>query len=312
MARLIVHGGKAGARDAELRRAVDAVRAAGHELEVRVTWEAGDARRLAREAARERVDTLVAGGGDGTVHEVVRGLAEDRDSDASAASLPALSILPLGTANDLATAAGLSPEAPLEAALHGALESPVHSVDLGWVDDRPFLNVATGGSSTRVTVETPDDLKRILGPVAYGLTGIARAESLGPVEGEIRGDGLEFAGRFLVLAVGNGRCAGGGLALCPDAKIDDGLLDVTLLTEVPDGERLTAFINLVRDGRDGLDRWSRTARIRSLDVHVPAGLEMNLDGEPMRADRLRIEVTPGVLRLRLPFDSPLLARDPSG
>ena len=71
--RIILHGKQSA--NQELRDAVAVLREEGHEIEVRVTWEAGDSQRLTREAAEEGVDTVVAGGGDGTINEVATGLA---------------------------------------------------------------------------------------------------------------------------------------------------------------------------------------------------------------------------------------------
>ncbi len=105
---LVLHGKQAG--NEEVRAAVAAQREAGRELAVRVTWEDGDARRIVEEALAVGYATLVAGGGDGTLREVAEALARGR-GEAS------LAILPLGTANDFARAAGI----PLEPAAALAL-----------------------------------------------------------------------------------------------------------------------------------------------------------------------------------------------
>src|SRR5690349_19927696 len=86
----------------QLRTVVAHVRERGHRVEVRVTWEPGDARRYAAEAANAGIATVVAAGGDGTLHEVVNGVV-----DAGAPARSAIGVLPLGTANDFATACGI-------------------------------------------------------------------------------------------------------------------------------------------------------------------------------------------------------------
>src|SRR5689334_10641615 len=96
---LVLHG-KAAMRD-DVRRAIRAVRDEGFGVDVRVTWEGGDASRFASDAALAGYETVVAGGGDGTVNEVVEGLIE---RNAEGRSPPILAVLPLGTANDLARA----------------------------------------------------------------------------------------------------------------------------------------------------------------------------------------------------------------
>ena len=101
---LILNGKSAG--EAAVREAVASMRQAGMPLAVRVTWEAGDAQRYVREAVEAGAATVIAGGGDGTLHEVANALAAMEGDD-----LPSLGLLPLGTANDFARGAGI----PLEA-----------------------------------------------------------------------------------------------------------------------------------------------------------------------------------------------------
>ena len=138
--------GKAALRE-EVRAAVRAVREEGYQIEVCVTWEGGDATRFARQAAHAGVELLIAGGGDGTINEVVAGLLEPAGASKSKASL---GILPLGTANDLAHSCGI-PLDPL-AAFRLAVSAAPRDVDVGQVNGRPFINVATGGFGTQVTV----------------------------------------------------------------------------------------------------------------------------------------------------------------
>lgn len=159
---LVLHGKQAG--NEEVRAAVAAQREAGRELAVRVTWEDGDARRIVEEALAAGYATLVAGGGDGTLREVAEALARGR-GEAS------LAILPLGTANDFARAAGI----PLEpAAALALLDQTARPIDLGEVNGKLFLNMATGGFGSKVTANTSEDLKKVLGGAAYLLTGLTR------------------------------------------------------------------------------------------------------------------------------------------
>src|SRR4051794_34649548 len=99
----LVLNGKVAMRE-DVRAAVREVREQGCRVEVRVTWEGGDATRFARQAAEAGFGVVVAGGGDGTVSEVVGGLV---DGAKAAEALPGLGIVPLGTANDLARACGI-------------------------------------------------------------------------------------------------------------------------------------------------------------------------------------------------------------
>jgi lipid kinase YegS len=212
--RLILNGKSAG--DDDVRDAVTALRDAGVQLDVRVTWEAGDAERYVAEAIADGIDAIVAGGGDGTLSEVATTLAH---RDESAEALPALGLLPLGTANDFARAAGI-PDTP-HAALRLLLQQPATPIDLLKLDANGTThwaaNLASGGFGTQVTTETHEGLKKWLGGLAYVVTGLSKLGRIEPLQARLHGPGFDWEGDFIALGIGNGRQAGGGQVLCPGA-----------------------------------------------------------------------------------------------
>ncbi len=291
--RLIVHG-KA-AREQRVRDAVEAVRADGHEASVRVTFEGGDAGRMAAEAVGEAkaglLDAIVAGGGDGTVNEVfAAALAAEPPASCS------FGVLPLGTANDFARSADL-PSADATASLRLVATTPARPIDIGAVDGRPFINLLTGGFGSRVTVETDPDLKRSLGGLAYVLTGVSRFRELAANKGRITGEDFAWEGAFLALAIGNGRQAGGGIMLCPDALLDDGALDLMILPEVPAERRLEIVSSLLTQGAAALPGLVLRARSPWFTFEADEALSVNLDGEPIHARHFRVTCRPAALRL---------------
>ena len=301
--RIILHG-KQGANQ-ELRDAVEAVRTDGHEIDVRVTWEAGDSGLFAAEASKEGIDTVIAGGGDGTVNEVVNGLLQVEGNTS------ALGVIPLGTANDFARSAGVPLQ--LEGALRVAVETEPVTVDVGRSGDRAFMNVATGGFGTEVTVNTNPKLKRLLGGAAYFITGLGRFSELEPVHVRLRGPDLDWEGKILVLAVGNARQAGGGHVLCPEAVLDDGLLDVGVLPDVPDDRQSEAVSELMTKGlHQALKDAARFWRVPWVEVEAPKGIYINLDGEPTHATHHRFELEAKRLKLHLPESTPLLSSREQG
>lgn len=301
--RLILNG-KSACDDA-LREAVASMRESGVALEVRVTWERGDASRHVAEAIADDAGCVIAGGGDGTLGEVAAALAE-RDEGADA--LPALGLVPLGTANDFATAAAI-PSAPLDA-LRLVRDTTPRAIDLLRVEadgTRHWCaNLASGGFGTEITVETDEGLKKLLGGLAYLITGIARVGRIEPTTGRVHGAGFEWNGAFLALGVGNGRQAGGGRVLCPDARIDDGLLDLTVIPELS-GEVAASIATLLREGRRAaLERVAEQARLRMVRIEAAQPIALNLDGEPVLARRFDLECVPARVRMHLPPDCPLL------
>lgn len=300
--RLILNGKSAG--DDELREAVGSMRENGIALDVRVTWEDGDAERYVAEAIADGVDTVIAGGGDGTLSEVATTLAH-RDQRADA--LPSLGLVPLGTANDFATAAGLPDDAlPALQLIHEVAAVPLDLLRIEAEDGVHWCaNLASGGFGTEVTVETDEGLKKMLGGLAYLITGIARLGRIEPMSARVRGPEFAWQGDFIALGIGNGRQAGGGQALCPDALVDDGLLDVTLVPELS-GEVAATLGTLVKDGKHAaLDRVATRARLPWVELEADQPLTLNLDGEPVQSRRFRIECVPGRVHMHLPVACPL-------
>ncbi|MCY1289247.1 putative lipid kinase YegS [compost metagenome] len=289
---LILHGKQAG--NDEVRAAIQAKRDEGWELAVRLTWEAGDARRLVDEALAAGFPILIAGGGDGTLREVAEALAQ-------AGGPASLALLPLGTANDFARAAGV-PLPPGEAL--DLLEQPPRPIDLGDAGGHLFLNMATGGFGSRVTANTSEELKKVLGGAAYFLTGLTRFSEVHSSFGRFRGPDFAWEGEFLALGIGNGRQAGGGHELCPQARVDDGLLDLCI---VPAAQDVVGTLGtLLSGGILGLESVSIGARLPWIEIEAPEGLDLNLDGEPLESRQLRCAVRPAALRVHLPAGSPLL------
>lgn len=293
---LILHGKQA--LNEDVRAAVNEWRQLGNELAVRVTWESGDAARLVQEALAAGFRTLVAGGGDGTLHEVAQALLES-GVDAS------LALLPLGTANDFARAA----EIPLESfdALTLLDREPM-LIDVGEMNGEPFLNMATGGFGSKVTATTSEELKRVLGGSAYLLTGLSRFSELRAAWGRFVAPDFAWEGDFLALGIGNGRQSGGGQLLCPQASIDDGLLDVCIVPAPAD--TVGTLGTLLSGGLLGIDTVSVKARVPWIEVEAPDEIAINLDGEPSAAKRMRFSVRRRALRLHLPTESPLLRDEP--
>ncbi|WP_445177542.1 lipid kinase YegS [Pseudomonas sp. McL0111] len=292
---LILHGKQA--LNEAVRTAVEEKRKQGWDLAVRLTWEAGDAQRLVEEALATGYKKIIAGGGDGTLRDIAEALAEH-------AGQATLVLLPLGTANDFSRAAGI-PLEPAEALK--LLDVPAKDIDLGEVGGQIFLNMATGGFGSQVTANTSEDLKKVLGGAAYLFTGLSRFGELHAAYGELHGPDFHWSGELLALGIGNGRQAGGGHVLCPQALADDGLLDISIL---PAPQELVGTLkNLLSDGF-GIDNMFVRARLPWVEIKVAEGLYINLDGEPLEGNSLRFTALPGALKVHLPPDSPLLSGAP--
>lgn len=294
---LIILNGKS-AENQAVRDAVKVLRDEGYPLHIRVTWEKEDTSRYVDEALALQVDTLIAGGGDGTINAIATCLAR-LDSH----TRPALGILPLGTANDFATSVGIPNE--IEQALRLAIVAKAINVDLIQVNHEAFfINMATGGFGTRITTETPKKMKSVLGSLSYFIHGLISTGSLKPDRCEIRGEDFNWQGDALVIGIGNGRQAGGGQQLCPNALINDGLLDLRIFTGE---ELLPALITQLTDASEYYD--ITEGRSKWFTVTAPNEMTFNLDGEPLSGREFHLEVHPHALACRLPPHCPLMQSD---
>lgn len=295
MIRIILNGKKAGL--ASVRSAISELRKEVSNVEIRVTYEYGDVNRLVKEAVRDGIKRLVIGGGDGSVNEVVDAMAKLPRGER-----PELAILPLGTANDFATACTI----PIDslAALRLAVSGSCSSIDIARANERYFINMATAGFGAQVTAETPVELKNFLGGGAYTLTGVLKALSFVPYRGKIKTPDFEFEQTGVVAAVCNGRQAGGGQVLAPKAYINDGLLDVVLVTEVL-GAEISVLLEEIRNPSAN-GRYIKYFQTPWMEGESDEIMPVNLDGEPYQNRKIRFETVPGAIDLVLPEPCPCL------
>lgn len=295
--RIILNGKKA-ILD-EVREAIFASRAYG-EVEVRVTFEGGDAARFVDEAIADGCTRIVAAGGDGTVNELTNALMKSK-----AITKPELAIMPLGTANDFATACQIPSDLlkALKLAIIGR-SFPVDSVQAG---DDYFINVASCGFGAQVTTNTPVALKNFIGGGAYTISGLVQALKFEPYEGTFIISGQEANRSIIVAAVCNGKQAGGGQELAPFAYIDDGLMDIVSFSQFARDDLQQVLTEL----RDPTIKGKFIERVQaeSASWQSPAAIPINLDGEPIRTNNIDFKVHAKSINLVLPDDCPLLLKN---
>ncbi|MDQ6828676.1 MAG: YegS/Rv2252/BmrU family lipid kinase [Gemmatimonadota bacterium] len=286
----VIHGERAG--NPALRHLVEWVRGKGHDVDPRVTWERGDGVRLAREAAMAGADIVVAIGGDGTVNEVVNGLAQAA-ANKPGAPRPSLGIVPFGTANDFARQAGIPSDDP-DHAMDFILQRKPVLVDTGEMNGRRFLNVSTAGVGAEATAETPAEAKASLGPLAYAITGARKLGTLEPYRAKFTAPGFELESEFLLFAVGNARSTGGGTLITPRATVTDGLLDLCVVEAMPIGAFARLLLRL-KKGEHLDDEGVHYRQLPSLTVRASVPISVNLDGESSEAMELFYLANPGAL-----------------
>ena len=179
---------------------------------------------------------LLIAGGDGTLDIIVN---EMKRLDIN---LP-VGILPVGTANDFAHSLGL--EFDIKKAVEKIVSSKPKKFDIGKINDKYFINVASAGMFTDVSQKINPDFKNYMGKVAYYLTGIEEALHLRAFNIKVKSEELEYKGKMYLMMVFNGKTAG-NLNLSYKSELDDGYLDVIIFKDMPIQKSIPIFINVLR------------------------------------------------------------------
>jgi diacylglycerol kinase (ATP) len=293
----------AGPRDfhRQLDQALEHLRAHGWEVDVFETAEKGDATRLARRAADSGCDVAVAVGGDGTIHEVANGLA---------GSDTAMGVIPAGTANVYAVDIGIPIWSPLRPnAVRNAAEiirtGQRRRIDLGRVElanglERYFFMWCGAGLDAAISQEVSTEDTRRLGMAAWAVAGVMVAVNFMGTRGNVSVDNRNERKRVLWTVISNGQLYGRLWRVAPEAKMDDGLLDLTVF----EGHGITLG-QLARDPTVHFYRGS------SFTIETRKPLPFHVDAEPVGTTPAEIRVVPRSLDVILPpkLPSHLLSKE---
>jgi diacylglycerol kinase (ATP) len=282
---IILNPAARGARTQRLRTQVEKL-ARGTTL--CATTDAGEAEFLARNAVAEGYERIVAAGGDGTINEIVNGIAGHSNI--------ALGVLPLGTMNVFATELGL-PVNDLASCWKIIQGNKTHRVDLPRANRKHFVQLAGVGLDAQAVKETSRAFKRNFGPLSYLISAVQIASRTPPI---LRIESEEAAtGEGSFVLVGNGRLYGGRFPFFKQAVMDDGLLDVIVF------KRLN-YVDIIRYLQDVVFtpqisspevEYFQTKRLRvSSDQIVP----VEIDGELVGNCPVEFKIRAGGLRVLTP------------
>ena len=258
----------------------------------------GHATTLTREALRAGEELVVAVGGDGTVNEVVNGIAGREDVE--------LAVIPRGTGWDFVRTYGIPRR--LEAAVEVALRGRTRVIDLGRARYRSwdgsdgeslFANIASAGMSGAIAKRSNESSKALGGKASYLWATLAVFSRWRSDEVRVKVDGEERGGRMHDVVVANGRYFGGGMKICPDAEPDDGLFDVLLIGDLTKRDLLLTLPKTYR-GKHLPHPKAEVLRGAVVELETPEPLPVELDGAQPGTTPARFEVVPQALRLRVP------------
>lgn len=249
---------------------------------------------LARQASLDGFRVVVAAGGDGTVSEVVNGLALAAD-DMGKETAGVLGVLQVGSANDMAEIAGVPTQ--LLAACEAIKRGNTRRLDLGMVNGRYFDNNVGAGFEAQVTIESRK-IKRLRGTLLY-LIAVLRALAHYPSPTmRVVWDSGEVTRPLLMVSIGNGRRTGGGFFVTPDAVQDDGLFDLGVAMALPRLQILKLLPKVMR-GTHKNDPAIMLTRTTHVIVESDYPLPVHADGEVIFTDATRLEISMQPLRLEM-------------
>ena len=283
---VIVNGGS-GSGTSDLDEALAILGESGLTASVTVAAGIDEVLRLAEAAAAEG-GPVVIGGGDGTLSAALPVLLKHRCT---------LGILPLGTANDLARSLEIPFDIPEAARI--IVAGHTRAIDIGTVNGRPFLNVASIGIGTEVARRHTGERKRLLGVLNYPLCWYEAFRDFRPKRATLHCDGKSYRHRYSMLAIGNGRFHGGGLMIDQDAQHDDGLLKVYYLKSVGVLDLLHALYSL-RMGTLRKDKRATVLHCRTAEIVDCPRLPINVDGEIVETTPATFGLLPKALNVLVP------------
>ena len=242
---------------------------AGYETSAYATEREGDATLEAERALKQQYDILIVAGGDGTLNEVVNGIAEQPNR-------PKLGVIPMGTVNDFGRALHLSND--IMGALDVIIEGHSTKVDIGKMNNRYFINLAAGGQLTQVSYETPSKLKSIVGSFAYYIKGFEMLPQMKAVDLRIEYDDKVFQGEALLFLLGLTNSMAGFEKLVPDAKLDDGYYTL-IIVEKANLAELGHIMTLASRGEHTKHPKVIYEKAKSINISSYTEMQLNVDGE---------------------------------
>jgi len=300
---LLIHNPAAGPREVEdeLDLVVEYLSECGWRVRRCVTEYAGHATDCARRAVLDGLDVVLVAGGDGTVCEAVNGLVGSR---------VALGVLPTGTGNVWAKELGLpaftllNPNRLLLAA-HLLAEAAARPIDVGRANDKYFLLFAGLGLDAQVAqeMEPRERATKRLGLLPYLVAAASAAVEFYGVRTTVVADGKVIKGRSLFILVSNAQLYGGVLRITPEAKLDDGWLDVVIFNGVGPTYTLRHLLSIL-GGRHLHDPSVKFMHARRVMVDCAKSWPVQIDGDPIGTTPMTFQVIPRALRILVPPSAP--------
>lgn len=292
MKAMFIYNPSSGKADAKKYKetTINVLEGLGYEVIIKETEKQDDATVFAKQACSEKIDFLLAMGGDGTINEVVNGLAEQLHQ-------PLFSFIPLGTVNDFARALGIPLEPEL--AIEALKMTHTQMVDIGQIGDKYFMNIVAVGEIGSRVAETTVEQKTKIGSLAYLLEGTKAIISNKEIEMTITHDLGIWKGAPMLVLVALTNSVGGFEKMVNSAEINDGKLHIYIIKQA-------GLASIARMGAKiligALEKDSGVEVIESTNVLIESQspIYCNVDGDEGDCTPLQIKVLPKHLKMLIP------------
>ncbi|MBE9390166.1 diacylglycerol kinase [Vagococcus salmoninarum] len=254
---------------------LDILERAGYEASAfATTAEPDSAQNEAKRVALAGFDLIVAGGGDGTINQVINGIAP-------LAKRPKMAILPGGTTNDYARALKVPRDNIVEAA-KVILKNQTVKMDIGKANETYFMNIGAGGYLTELTYEVPSQLKSVFGYLAYLVKGAEMLPRVKPINMRLVYDQGEYIGKASMFFLGLTNSVGGFEKIAPNAQLDDGNFSLIIVKTANVVEILHLVALMINGGKHVDDPrviYTKTSSLYAETLDEGVRMMINLDGE---------------------------------
>ncbi|MGY3747532.1 diacylglycerol kinase [Vagococcus salmoninarum] len=254
---------------------LDILERAGYEASAfATTAEPDSAQNEAKRVALAGFDLIVAGGGDGTINQVINGIAP-------LAKRPKMAILPGGTTNDYARALKVPRDNIVEAA-KVILKNQTVKMDIGKANDTYFMNIGAGGYLTELTYDVPSQLKSVFGYLAYLVKGAEMLPRVKPINMRLVYDQGEYIGKASMFFLGLTNSVGGFEKIAPNAQLDDGNFSLIIVKTANVVEILHLVALMINGGKHVDDPrviYTKTSSLFAETLDDGVRMMINLDGE---------------------------------
>ncbi len=233
------------------------------------TTQPGEAVNISKEGLLAGYNTIVAVGGDGTINEVAKGLIVN--------GCGRLGIIPMGTGNDLVKSLNISldPEEAIDVIIKGHTKS----IDVGIVNDKAFLNVASIGLDAEVVQNTEKVKSFLMSKFSYVIGLLITMLSYKHKRILIQLDKLTLEKEALLVAVGNGRYYGGGMKICPVADLEDNYFHICLISKISKLKLLFIFPSIFKGKHLKYTKHVNMYKAKSISIQSKDKMYINIDGE---------------------------------